>query len=152
MTAETTYRGNDVPSLNSFPPEFSATTVMFSRTTIRPASFKLSRSGAGPLFSLVFAPARNVSLNFGITFSVNALLPDGKAEMILKTFCKTKARSSRSLVSSSNAGRTFFSITDFGNWFKIRGSPLMNWDFSFGVFAGNESKKRMVETRMLSKY
>ena len=28
----------------------------------------------------------------------------------------------------------------------------MNCDFSFGVFAGKESRNRIVETRMLSKY
>lgn len=87
-----------------------------------------------------------------MTFSVKARFPDGNIFTIVKTFCSTKESSSRSFVSSSNAGSTFFSMTDFGNSFKILGSPRMNCDFSFGVLAGNESKKRIVDTKMLSKY
>jgi hypothetical protein len=87
-----------------------------------------------------------------MTFSVKARLPDGSIVMILKQFCRTSARSSRSFVSSSKAGNTFFSITDLGKSFNILGSPRRNCCFSLGVFAGSESRKRIVDTRMLSKY
>jgi len=60
--------------------------------------------------------------------------------------------SSLSLSSSRSAGSTFFSITDFGNEGRTLIKPLKNDCFSFAVLAGKLSRKRMVETRMLSKY
>ena len=139
------------PSLKSFAEQLSMTMGMFSRMTMRPASLPMSRSGPGPLAPEEF-PDRKTSLSLGITLSVNARFPVGIALTILKTFCKMSESSSRSFISSSSAGRTFFSSTDLGNCGSIRARPRINWAFSFGVFAGNESRKRIVETRMLSKY
>lgn len=92
-----------------------------------------------------------ISLSLGIIFSVNALRPEGNNSTIVKTFFRIKDRSSRSFISSSNAGSTFFSITDFGKDGSTRLSPRMNCAFSLGVLAGRASKKRIVDMRMLSK-
>ena len=139
-----------ISSLNSFPLEFSAAICMFSKSTMSPASLRLSLSCVGA-FTFAAATERNVSRSFGITFSVKARLPDGSMVIILKTFCSISVRSSRSFISSSRAGRIFLSKTDLGNWLRIRGNPRMNCDFSFGVFPGSESRKRIVDTKMLSK-
>src|SRR5207253_4007485 len=49
----------DLPSLNSFPLEFSAAIDMFSKSTMSPASLRLSRSCAVPFPAA--ALVRNVS-------------------------------------------------------------------------------------------
>jgi len=72
--------------------------------------------------------------------------------MILKIFCNIRDNNSRSFISSSNAGRTFLSKTDFGKDGRTLESPRMNCAFSFGVFAGKESKNLIVDIRILSKY
>jgi hypothetical protein len=122
--------------------------VMCSKRTIKPASFAGSRSG-GP-FALL--GSRKISRNRGRSFLVKARRPEGSSSMILNTFCKINDNSSRSFISSSNAGRTFFSSTDFGNEGSTCDSPRINCDFSFGVLAGRESRNRIVEIKMLSKY
>ena len=132
-------------SLNSLPEQFCAAVCMFSSNTISPASRLVS-------FSTPFADlTRKISLSLGTTFSVNARLPLGIAFTIANTFVNMRASISLSFISSSRAGRTFFSRTDLGNWGIIRGRPRMNCAFSFGVLAGRASRNRMVETRMLSK-
>lgn len=72
--------------------------------------------------------------------------------MILKMFWRINESKSLSLSSSSNAGKIFFSMTDFGNDGRTLLRPRMNCDFSVGVLAGNESINRIVDTRTLSKY
>jgi hypothetical protein len=92
-----------------------------------------------------------ISFRAGLTFSPNALLAEGSKLIILKTFCRIRESRSRSLSSSSRAGRTFFSMIDLGNDGKTLFKPLRNCDFSFGVFAGKLSRNRIVDTRMLLK-
>ena len=67
-------------------------------------------------------------------------------------FCRIKDKRSLSFNSSSNAGTSFFSMTDFGKEGSTLVNPRKKEFFSFAVFAGKVSRKRMVETRMLSKY
>lgn len=126
--------------------------LICSSRTIRPASLAGSLS-AGPFASdFDWAGGTNISFKRGMIFSVKGRRPEGSNSMILKTFCKIKDKSSRSFISSSNAGSTFLSRTDFGNEGSTLDSPRMNCDFSFGVLAGRASRNRIVEIRILSKY
>lgn len=139
-------RAKHIPSLNSFPEQFSAIRFVFSKTTIKPASLDESFSW------LCFAFSTKISLSFGRTLSPKARRDDGKRLRILNTFWRMSERSSLSFNSSSKAGNTFFSMTDFGKDGRTLFNPLMNEDFSLGVLAGKASRNRMVEIRMLSKY
>lgn len=136
----------DQPSLNSMPEQFSEITFMFSSTTISPASRFESRSW--PLLD----PAGKISFKRGITLSGNIRRALGIRCKIPKMFCRISCRRSRSFSSSSKAPKIFLSKTETGNSGSTRCSPRMNWDFSFGFLAGSDSKKRIVDTRMLSKY
>jgi hypothetical protein len=141
-----------IPSLKSFPEQLLVTALICSNKTMRPASLAGSLS-AGPLDSdLELLDGTKMSFKRGIIFSVNGRRPDGSNSIILKTFCRIKDNSSRSFISSRSAGRTFLSRTDFGNDGRTRESPRMNCAFSFGVLAGSESRNRIVEIKILSKY
>lgn len=118
---------------------------MLSRTTISPASLAASFSSVFLLF------VTNISFSTGRTLSVKARRPEGRRSIILKTFPRIRDRSALSLVSSSRAGSSFFSITDLGNDGRTLFRPLRNDCFSLGVFAGKDSMNRIVDTRMLSK-
>jgi len=138
---------NKLPSLKSLPEQLVDIEPMCSNSTIKPASLAESRSG-GPLALL---GGMKISRNRGIIFSVKGRLPEGRSSIILKTFCRISDISSRSFISSSSAGKTFLSSTAFGKDESTLGSPRMNWAFSFGVLAGNESKNLIVDIRILSK-
>lgn len=141
-------RGADfnIPSLKSLPEQFLVIDAICSNVTIRPASL------AGSLSCDCLAFVTNISLRLGLILSANMRGADGSRSIILYIFCNISDRSSLSFISSSNAGSIFFSITDLGNDGKTLLRPLMNCAFSLGVLAGNASRKRMVDTRMLSKY
>ncbi len=138
----------NIPSLNSFPEQLVVISRICSRRTISPASFAGSLS-PGAFAALV--GGRNISLSLGIIFSVKGLRPDGSSSIMVKMFFSITLNNSRSFISSNSAGRTFFSMTDLGKEGKTRGRPRMNADFSVGVLAGNASRNRIVEMRMLSK-
>ena len=132
--------------MNSFPVQLLAADERCSSTIIRPAS----RAGSFSCVCLAFVI--KCSFKLGNTFSLKARLAEGRRSMILKTFWRMSDASSLSFISSSRAGSTFFSMTDLGNEGNTLLRPRMNEAFSLGVLAGKPSRKRMVETRMLSKY
>ncbi len=138
----------DLLSLNSLPEQLLVIALMCSNMIISPASLAGSRSGG----VLELLAGMKISLSLGMIFSVNALRPEGRSSTIVKTFFKIKDRRSRSFISSSKAGRTFFSNTDLGNEGSTLDRPRMNCAFSLGVLAGRESKNRMVDIKILSKY
>lgn len=134
-----------LPSLNSFPGQLFAITDKFSKTTMSPESLALSFSCA------CFAFVTKMSLMAGRTLSAKARRAEGSRSRILNTFCSTNDKSSLSFSSSRRAGKTFFSITDLGKDGNTLLRPLRNCVFSLGVLAGNVSRNRIVDTRMLSK-
>ncbi|KIH90263.1 hypothetical protein SPBR_00315 [Sporothrix brasiliensis 5110] len=147
-------------SLNSLPVVLSVMIASRSSTTMRLASRDGSRSCAvflwlalPPAAAAAAAPGtKKCSLRHGSTRSEKTRLADGSSSTILNTFCKICGASSRSFISSSRAGSTFFSMTDLGNDGSTLLSPRINDDFSPCVLAGKASRNRMVDTRMLSKY
>ncbi|KJR82434.1 uncharacterized protein SPSK_03186 [Sporothrix schenckii 1099-18] len=142
-------------SLNSLPVVLSVMITSRSSTTMRLASRDGSRSCGVFLWLAVAAAApgtKKCSLRHGSTRSEKTRLADGSSSTILNTFCKICGASSRSFISSSRAGSTFFSMTDLGNDGSTLLSPRINDDFSPCVLAGKASRNRMVDTRMLSKY
>ena len=152
------WRGR-MSSLNSRAVVFSFMMGRLVRRTVRPPSRPVSRSRSAILAAAVLGSegaaveelgGMKTSFSRVKTFSENSLgVPCSAMANILGS---TKASIEPSRSSSTSPGRIFFSSTLRGNWGRTFRRPRMKADFSAGVFAGRESRKRSVETRILSKY